>query len=115
MFQNEATSARETLSESGSTTPRLQPPGPHLSAVTLLSLCRYFALGFSGPKWEAEDIKRQLTTFLQEELKLSLSEEKTLITHARSDDREIPWIRNDHPAKRYQTMSGKEREDTTLC
>jgi group II intron reverse transcriptase/maturase len=53
-----------------------------------LHYCRYaddFALGFSGPKSEAEDIKRQLTTFLQEELKLCLSEEKTLITHARSD------------------------------
>ncbi len=53
-----------------------------------LRFCRYaddFALGFTGPKTEAEAIKQQLAIFLREELKLSLSEEKTLITHARSN------------------------------
>ncbi len=52
-----------------------------------LRYCRYaddFVLGFRGPKAEAEEIKQQLRTFLREELKLELSEEKTLITHARS-------------------------------
>jgi hypothetical protein len=39
-------------------------------------------LGFSGPKAEAVEIKRILGQFLREELKLELSEEKTLITHA---------------------------------
>ena len=51
-----------------------------------LKYCRYaddFVLGFTGPKSEAEAIKQQLRTFLQEEMKLNLSEEKTLITHAR--------------------------------
>ena len=43
-----------------------------------------FLLGFSGPKSEAEEIKQQLGTFLQEELKLELSKTKTLITHART-------------------------------
>jgi hypothetical protein len=42
-------------------------------------------LGFDGPKSEAKEIKQHLRTFLQEELKLELSEEKTLITHARSE------------------------------
>jgi Type II intron maturase/Reverse transcriptase (RNA-dependent DNA polymerase) len=41
-------------------------------------------LGFTGPKTEAEEIKRRLAQFLQEELKLELSKEKTLITHART-------------------------------
>lgn len=41
-------------------------------------------LGFTGPKAEAEQIKQRLTTFLRETLKLELSEEKTLITHART-------------------------------
>jgi len=40
-------------------------------------------LGFTGPKSEAQEIKRQLATFLKETLALELSEEKTLITHAR--------------------------------
>ena len=53
-----------------------------------LKYCRYaddFCLGFTGPKAEAEEIKQQLRTFLREELKLELSESKTLITHARSE------------------------------
>src|SRR5438270_11361824 len=53
-----------------------------------LRYCRYaddFILGFVGPKAEAEEIKRRLRAFLQEELKLELSEAKTLITHARTE------------------------------
>jgi group II intron reverse transcriptase/maturase len=41
-------------------------------------------LGFIGPKAEAEAIKDQLAIFLRDELKLELSPEKTLITHART-------------------------------
>jgi group II intron reverse transcriptase/maturase len=44
-----------------------------------------FLLGFVGTKAEAEEIKRQLQKFLQDELKLELSEAKTLITHAKSE------------------------------
>jgi group II intron reverse transcriptase/maturase len=41
-------------------------------------------LGFTRPKAEAEEIKRRLAQFLHDELKLELSQEKTLITHART-------------------------------
>jgi group II intron reverse transcriptase/maturase len=41
-------------------------------------------LGFAGPKTEAETIKARLTTFLHEDLKLQLSQAKTLVTHART-------------------------------
>lgn len=41
-----------------------------------------FLLGFTGPKKEAEEIKARLREFLKQELKLELSEDKTLITHA---------------------------------
>ena len=50
-----------------------------------LRYCRYaddFLLGFAGPKTEAEAIKARIATFLGTELKLTLSAEKTLITHA---------------------------------
>ena len=53
-----------------------------------LRYCRYaddFLLGFVGSKEEAEEIKHLLRAFLQEELKLELSEAKTLITHARTE------------------------------
>ncbi len=41
-------------------------------------------LGFSGPREEAEQIKQHLQGFLHETLRLELSQEKTLITHART-------------------------------
>lgn len=50
--------------------------------------CRYaddWLLGFSGPRQEAEAIKESLTEFLRHPLKLELSQEKTLITHARTE------------------------------
>ena len=42
------------------------------------------ALGFSGPRAEAVQIKEQLARFLHQELKLELSPDKTLIAHART-------------------------------
>jgi group II intron reverse transcriptase/maturase len=51
-----------------------------------LNYCRYaddFGVAFIGPKAEADDIKRQLAAFLRDELRLNLSEEKTLVTHTR--------------------------------
>jgi group II intron reverse transcriptase/maturase len=42
-------------------------------------------LGFSGPRDEAEGIKQQLSEFLYDTLKLELSQEKTLITNARTE------------------------------
>jgi group II intron reverse transcriptase/maturase len=47
--------------------------------------CRYaddFLIGYIGSRREAEDIKAQIKTWLQEHLKLTLSDTKTLITHA---------------------------------
>jgi len=41
-----------------------------------------FLLGFAGPRDEAETIKARITTFLRDELKLEVSQEKTLISHA---------------------------------
>jgi group II intron reverse transcriptase/maturase len=41
-------------------------------------------LGFTGPKAEAEEIRSRLAAFLRDDLKLELSREKTLITHART-------------------------------
>ena len=52
-----------------------------------LRYCRYaddHIVGFTGPKAEAEEIKAKLATFLRESLGLELNQDKTLITHARS-------------------------------
>jgi hypothetical protein len=44
-----------------------------------------FMLGLIGTKAEAEEIKQRVKTWLTDSLKLELSEEKTLITHASTD------------------------------
>ena len=44
-----------------------------------------FLLGFVGPRHEAEQIRGELGTFLRDQLHIELSEEKTRITHARSE------------------------------
>ncbi len=71
-----------------------------------------FLLGFVGPKAAAEEIKHQLRQFLREELKLELSEDKTLITNARKEAAkflgyEVTTLQaND---KRFLTEEGKSR------
>jgi group II intron reverse transcriptase/maturase len=53
-----------------------------------LAYLRYaddFLLAFIGPLAEAQTIKAKLSHFLKERLKLDLSEEKTLITHAQTE------------------------------
>ena len=44
-----------------------------------------FLLGFIGPKGEAEAIRSCIGTFLRDDLKLEMSPDKTLITHAGTD------------------------------
>ena len=67
---------------------RQLPSGdPYDPGFRRLRYVRYaddFVLGFTGPKAEAGQIKESLETFLQDALKLELSREKTLITHAAS-------------------------------
>jgi len=73
-----------------------------------LHYCRYAddtLLGFAGPKAEAEEIKRRLAAFLREDLKLELSQDKTLITHARTQAArflgyEITVLHNDRKVTR---------------
>ena len=43
-----------------------------------------FLLGFAGPKDEADEIKTRLGRFLRDNLKLELSDAKTLVTHGRT-------------------------------
>ena len=58
---------------------------PNYRRLRYIRYAHDFLLGLNGPKSEAEEIKQAIRTFLQEELKLELSETKTLITHAKSE------------------------------
>jgi group II intron reverse transcriptase/maturase len=64
--------------------PSLDPQDPNYRRLRYLRYADDFLLGWSGPREEAEDIKEQVGVFLQDTLKLHLSETKTLITHART-------------------------------
>jgi group II intron reverse transcriptase/maturase len=67
---------------------RLAVQDPNDPGYRRLRYVRYaddILLGFTGPKAEAEEIKQRLAQFLREDLKLELSETKTLITHARTE------------------------------
>ncbi|MCA1702961.1 MAG: maturase [Actinobacteria bacterium] len=64
--------------------PVLDPSDPGYRRLRYVRYADDILLGFTGPKAEAEEIKRRLAQFLQEDLKLELSEQKTLITHART-------------------------------
>jgi group II intron reverse transcriptase/maturase len=53
-----------------------------------LKYCRYaddFILGFIGPRSEAEAIETAIGEFLQETLRLKMGQDKTLVTHARTE------------------------------
>ncbi|MDX3852035.1 reverse transcriptase domain-containing protein [Streptomyces sp. AK02-01A] len=67
---------------------RRHPVGdPHDPGYRRLRYIRYaddHLLGFTGPKAEAETIKQRLAAFLRDDLKLELNQDKTLITHGRT-------------------------------
>jgi hypothetical protein len=66
---------------------RLPDGNPRDPDYRRLRYARYaddHVLGFTGPKAEAEEIKQRLAQFLRDELRLELSEEKTLVTHGRT-------------------------------
>jgi len=65
--------------------PSREPNDPEYRRLKYVRYADDFLLGFIGPKEEAEEIKQQIRKFLQEEIKLELSEEKTLITNARTE------------------------------
>jgi len=64
--------------------PSRDPADPDFRRLWYVRYADDTLLGFSGSRAEAEAIKGHLTRFLRDTLKLELSQEKTLITHART-------------------------------
>ena len=64
--------------------PAMDTYDPNYRRLRYVRYADDFLLSFAGPRSEAEDIKRRLTEFLSDELKLNLSQTKTLITHGRT-------------------------------
>jgi group II intron reverse transcriptase/maturase len=66
------------------TLPSQDPNDPGYRRLRYVRYCDDWLLGFAGPRHEAEQIKSRIATFLREDMKLKLSQSKTLITHATS-------------------------------
>ena len=64
--------------------PSLDPKDPRYRRLRYARYADDHLLGFVGPRAEAVEIKQRLAEFLRDNLKLELSREKTLITHART-------------------------------
>lgn len=102
----------EALRKQAQLLPSRNGHDPHYRRLKYVRYADDFLLGFSGPKLEAEEIKQALRDFLRDELKLELSEEKTLITHAKSEAArflgyEVTVIQDD--PKRFITEEGRDR------
>lgn len=65
--------------------PSRDPEDPDFRRLWYVRYADDFLLGFSGPRHEAEEIKQAIRQFLHDTLKLEMSTEKTLITHARTE------------------------------
>lgn len=81
--------------------PSLDPTDPDYRRIRYLRYADDWVIGVSGPQSEAEEIKQRVGVFLKETLHLTLSEEKTLITHARDTPAkflgyEIVVLNNNH-------------------
>jgi len=75
----------DELTKTMRTMPSQMPDDPDYRRLRYVRYADDFLLGFVGTKAEAQEIKDKLKKFLQEKLKLELSEEKTLITHAATE------------------------------
>ena len=76
--------AARALGKQLRTLPSADPMDPGYRRLQYIRYADDHILGFTGPKAEAEEIKARLARFLREILGLELNQQKTLITHARS-------------------------------
>jgi len=73
--------------------------------------------GVCGTKQDCISLKAEISEFLSTELKLTLSEEKTLITHSSEDIRFLGYdicVRRNHEVKGHQMKNGTWRKSRTL-
>jgi len=73
------------LSQQAKRMPSIDPQDPNYRRLRYIRYADDFLVGFTGPRSEAEEIKRKIGEFLQETLKLELSETKTLLTQASTE------------------------------
>ena len=75
--------ARDLLTEMRAI-PSQDPMDPGYRRLRYVRYADDHLLGFNGPRAEAEEVREELARFLRETLRLELNQDKTLITHART-------------------------------
>lgn len=98
------------LKQMAKSLPSGDPNDPNFRRLYYVRYADDFLLGFNGPRYEAVEIKQQIGHFLKDELKLELSEEKTLITHAHEEEAKflgynIKVMNNDTKRDQYGNRS----------
>lgn len=88
--------------------PSYDPTDPNYRRLKYVRYADDWLIGFIGPQQEAEEIKRDIKTYLHDVLRLDLSEEKTLITHARTEAaRFLSYEISTTLANSYQPKGGR--------
>jgi group II intron reverse transcriptase/maturase len=89
--------------------PSLDPRDPNFVRVRYVRYADDWVIGVTGPKRLAEEIKEKVRHFLKAKLNLTLSEEKTVITNARTSDARFLGYRirlgRSRTAEQKQTLS----------
>lgn len=87
--------------------PSRDPNDPTFRRLWYVRYADDILLGVVGPKNDAVEIKHKLATFLREELKLELSDGKTLVTHARDEKAQVLRLRSSCAARGQQTRPSR--------
>jgi group II intron reverse transcriptase/maturase len=81
----EESAQAQRLRQQAQQMPSRDPTAPDFRRLWYVRYADDFLLGFSGPREEAQEITSKWEVFRRDHLKLELSKEKTLITHARTE------------------------------
>jgi len=77
-----------------------------------------FIIGVIGSKKDCQQIKHDISNFLNQEMKIELSQEKTLITHSSKRARFLGYdikISHDNKTTKYTASGHKQRTRTMSC
>lgn len=89
--------------------PSLDPKDPNFVRIRYVRYADDLMIGITGPKRLAEEIKERVRQFLKAKLNLTLNEEKTVITNARTSDARFLGYRirlgRSKTAEQKQTLS----------
>jgi group II intron reverse transcriptase/maturase len=90
--------------------PSGDPQDPNYVRVRYLRYADDWIIGVTGPKHLAETIKEEVRQFLKDQLRLELSQEKTRITHAKTEEASFLGVRlSIGKAHRAQSKIGPQR------